>query len=113
MSPDSLPAVARRFLRYVRIDTQSDRGSETTPSTVRQKDLGRLLAEELHALGLADAVLDEHGYVYARLGAGRNAREGTHNQGAATAGPSGRPAWTAGVPLRPGPAGHPETTGVA
>lgn len=59
--------VLERFLRYVRIDTQSDPESPTTPSTEKQKDLGRLLAQELRDLGLADAHLDEHGYVYATL----------------------------------------------
>ncbi len=63
----ALPGVVERFLRYVRIDTQSDRDSETTPSTERQKDLSRLLAEELRGLGLADAEMDEYGYVYATL----------------------------------------------
>lgn len=56
-----------RFLRYVRIDTQSDPHSPTQPSTEKQKDLGRLLAAELRELGLNDAQLDEHGYVYATL----------------------------------------------
>jgi len=64
MSEQDLPGVARRFLRYVRIDTQADRDSRTTPSTAKQKDLGRLLVEELRDLGL-DAEMDEHGYVYA------------------------------------------------
>lgn len=59
--------VLDRFLRYVRIDTQSDASSPTCPSTEKQKDLGRLLAQELRDLGLADAHLDEHGYVYATL----------------------------------------------
>ena len=59
--------VTERFLRYVRIDTQSDASSPTCPSTEKQKDLGRLLAQELRELGLADAHLDEHGYVYATL----------------------------------------------
>ncbi len=67
----TLPAfthtVLDRFLRYVRIDTQSDPTSPTCPSTEKQKDLGRLLAQELRDLGLADAHLDEHGYVYATL----------------------------------------------
>ncbi len=56
-----------RFLRYVQIDTQSDANSPTVPSTEKQKDLGRLLVEELLALGLTDAHLDEFGYVYATL----------------------------------------------
>lgn len=59
--------VLERFLRYVAIDTQSDPASPTCPSTEKQKDLGRLLASELKALGLADAHLDEHGYVYATI----------------------------------------------
>ena len=62
-----LPSVVERFLRYVRIDTQSDRDSEKTPSTERQKDLSRLLAEELRGLGLVDAEMDDYGYVYATL----------------------------------------------
>lgn len=59
--------VAERFLRYVRIDTQSDPQSKTQPSTEKQKDLGRLLVRELHAAGLEDAELDDFGYVYATL----------------------------------------------
>lgn len=62
-----LPGVARRFLRYVRIDTQSDRASTSTPSTEKQKELGRLLVAELLALGAADVEMDQHGYVYADL----------------------------------------------
>jgi len=59
--------VAERFLRYVTIDTQSDPASPTCPSTEKQKDLGRLLAEELRGLGVTDAHLDEHGYVYGTI----------------------------------------------
>ena len=59
--------VVDRFLRYVVIDTQSDPDSDTQPSTMKQKDLGRLLVAELLALGIADAHLDEHGYVYATI----------------------------------------------
>lgn len=59
--------VTERFLRYVVIDTQSDPASPTCPSTEKQKDLGRVLAAELLAMGLADAHLDEHGYVYATI----------------------------------------------
>jgi tripeptide aminopeptidase len=59
--------VTERFLRYVVIDTQSDPTSPTCPSTEKQKDLGRLLATELQAMGLADAHLDQHGYVYATI----------------------------------------------
>lgn len=56
-----------RFLRYVKVYTTSDPESTTHPTTARQLDLGRMLAEELKALGLIDARLDEHGYVYATL----------------------------------------------
>jgi tripeptide aminopeptidase len=59
--------VTERFLRYVVIDTQSDPASPTCPSTEKQKDLGRVLAAELKSMGLADAHLDEHGYVYATI----------------------------------------------
>jgi tripeptide aminopeptidase len=59
--------VTERFLRYVVIDTQSDPESPTCPSTEKQKNLGRLLASELQAIGLTDAHLDKHGYVYATI----------------------------------------------
>jgi tripeptide aminopeptidase len=59
--------VTERFLRYVVIDTQSDPASPSCPSTEKQKDLGRLLAAELQAMGLAGAHLDAHGYVYATI----------------------------------------------
>jgi tripeptide aminopeptidase len=59
--------VAERFLRYVQIDTQSDPQSKSYPSTEKQKNLGRLLVEELKVIGLADAALDDFGYVYATL----------------------------------------------
>jgi tripeptide aminopeptidase len=59
--------VLDRFLRYVRVDTQSDIDSETYPSTAKQLDLGRMLAEELRAAGLEDVELTERGYVFATL----------------------------------------------
>ena len=59
--------VLERFLRYVQIDTQSDPQSTSFPSTEKQKDLSRLLVEELRAMGAADAELDEWGYVYATV----------------------------------------------
>ncbi len=59
--------VLDRFLRYVVIDTQSDPTSASQPSTEKQKNLGRILEQELKALGLADAHLDEHGNVYATI----------------------------------------------
>lgn len=52
-----------RFIRYVKIDTQSDPKSHTCPSTEKQKNLSRLLVEELKAMGY-DAFMDEHGYTY-------------------------------------------------
>ena len=58
---------AERFLRYVQIDTQSDEDSESYPSTAKQLDLLRLLVDELKAIGLTDAAIDEHGYVTATL----------------------------------------------
>src|SRR5690242_2931634 len=62
-------SVIARFLRYVVIDTQSDPASPTCPSTEKQKTLGRLLAEELRAIGIGDAHLDDHGYVYGTIAA--------------------------------------------
>jgi tripeptide aminopeptidase len=59
--------VVDRFLRYVVIDTQSNSGSSTQPSTEKQKNLSRLLVEELLAIGISDAHMDEHGYVYATI----------------------------------------------
>src|ERR1700753_1910518 len=59
--------VTERFLRYVVIDTQSDAASPTCPSTEKQKNLGRLLAGELQAMGISDAHLDDNGYVYATI----------------------------------------------
>ncbi|MBA8879498.1 peptidase T [Phyllobacterium myrsinacearum] len=59
--------VLDRFLRYVVIDTQSDPKSSAQPTTEKQKNLGRLLVQELLAIGLSDAHLDEHGYVYATI----------------------------------------------
>jgi tripeptide aminopeptidase len=59
--------VLERFLRYVRIDTQSDDDSDTYPSTARQRDLGELLERELREAGLEDTELTEHGYVFATL----------------------------------------------
>lgn len=61
------PDVLARFLRYVRIDTQSDYESDTCPSTAKQLDLGRLLVTELLEIGLEDARLDEHGMVLATI----------------------------------------------
>jgi tripeptide aminopeptidase len=62
-----LPSVAKRFLRYVKIDTQSSEESETYPSTEKQKNLSRLLVSELRELGVADAEMDEYGTVMGTL----------------------------------------------
>ena len=56
-----------RFLTYVKIDTQSDPKSTTSPSTEKQKDLALLLVKELHDVGIANAHTNEYGYVYAHL----------------------------------------------
>lgn len=56
-----------RFLKYVKIDTQSDETTHKTPSTEKQKKLGELLVKELKELGLEDAEMDEWGNVYAHL----------------------------------------------
>ena len=62
-----MSSVLDRFLRYVKIDTQSDPHSTSFPSTEKQRDLSQLLVVELQTLGLTDAHLDEHGYVYATI----------------------------------------------
>ena len=64
--------VADRFLRYVRIDTQSQEDTDVVPSTLKQWDLARILVEELQVLGLKDVTLDEHAYVTAALPANYN-----------------------------------------
>jgi len=62
-----MPEVLDRFIRYVQIDTQSARDSETYPSTAKQLDLLRLLAEELKQIGMQDVRMDHYGYVTATL----------------------------------------------
>lgn len=59
--------VTERFIRYAKIDTQSDPNSPTCPSTEKQKNLSRVLVDELKAMGIKDAEMDEHGYVYATI----------------------------------------------
>ncbi|RYD55686.1 MAG: peptidase T [Sphingobacteriales bacterium] len=65
--PNYQHTAASRFINYVQIDTQSDPASPTQPSTEKQKDLSRILVEELHDIGIKDAELDEYGYVYATI----------------------------------------------
>jgi tripeptide aminopeptidase len=59
--------VANRFMRYAQVDTQSDPTSDSQPSTEKQKDLSRILVQELLQIGITDAELDEAGYVYATI----------------------------------------------
>lgn len=58
---------SERFLRYVQVDTQSDPHSSSYPTTEKQKDLSKILVEELLQIGLSDAHMDEWGYVYATI----------------------------------------------
>ena len=60
-------SLEERFKKYVQIDTQSDPESTSVPSTEKQKNLGRVLVEELLAMGINDAHLDDYGYVYATI----------------------------------------------
>lgn len=60
-------SIAKRFMRYVQIDTQSDPQSGTHPSTEKQKNLSKILVEELKHIGIANAEIDEYGYVYATI----------------------------------------------
>ncbi|MDX1349500.1 MAG: peptidase T [Putridiphycobacter sp.] len=59
--------VKNRFLKYVTIDTTADPNSTTFPSTMKQKDLAKILVDELHDMGIANAEMDEWGYVYATI----------------------------------------------
>ncbi len=59
-----MKSVTERFLNYVSFDTQSDEFSETCPSSAKQKLLGAALVEEMKEMGIADAFMDENGYVY-------------------------------------------------
>lgn len=62
-----LPPVAERFCRYARVHTTSDPASSAVPSTARQLDLCRMLVEDLHEIGVADADVDASGVVYATV----------------------------------------------
>ena len=59
-----MSSVKERFLRYVQVETTSCEDNESCPSTPGQKVLGKMLASEMQALGMQDAFMDEHGYVY-------------------------------------------------
>jgi tripeptide aminopeptidase len=67
INPTLYFTVTDRFLKYAAIDTQSDPGSNSFPSTEKQKDLGKLLVAELQAMCITDAHLDGYGYVYATI----------------------------------------------
>ncbi len=67
LSKPYVSAMTERFLRYARMDTQSDRHIEEIPSTKTQWNLARLLMDELKALGIQDLSLDEHCYIIARI----------------------------------------------
>ena len=60
-------SLSQRFIRYAKIDTQSDPNSPTCPSTLKQKDLGTLLVNELLEMGISDAEMDNNGYVYGTI----------------------------------------------
>ena len=67
MSTGNTSSLVDRFFRYAQIDTQSNPDSASQPSTAKQLDLSRLLLEELKTMGLADAEIDENGYLYASI----------------------------------------------
>ena len=59
--------ITNRFLSYVKIDTESDPNSNTTPSTKKQWDLANKLHDELIAIGMTDVSIDKSAYVMATL----------------------------------------------
>ena len=67
MSADEREQLLERFLRYVKIDTQADEHSQTSPSTMKQLDLSRMLADECRQLGLQDVSMSEFGIVMATV----------------------------------------------
>jgi tripeptide aminopeptidase len=67
LAEEIAPDLLDRFQRYVRVDTQSNRDGEGSPSTPGQLDLSRMLVEELRAVGVQDAELDDNGYVMGTL----------------------------------------------
>ena len=67
LEPRDKQTLLERFVRYAQVDTQSDDNATCSPSTEKQKDLGRILVEELRALGCGDAAMDSWGYVTATV----------------------------------------------
>ena len=59
--------VKDRFIKYAQIDTEADPNSDTFPSSMKQKDLGKVLVQELKEIGINDAEMDQWGYVYATI----------------------------------------------
>ena len=59
--------IVQRFLKYVAFESMSDENSSSVPSTPTQKILGAALAEEMREMGIADAYMDEYGYVYGTI----------------------------------------------
>jgi tripeptide aminopeptidase len=68
-------ALVERFIRYVKIDTQSDPNGTANPTTEKQKDLSKVLEEELKAMGLKQVEMDEYSYVYASLPANSSKKQ--------------------------------------
>lgn len=68
---------SERFLKYVSFDTESDPASSTVPTTMKQKDLGAYLVEEMKALGIKDAFMDDLGYVYGTIPASEGCEDKT------------------------------------
>nr|WP_315420877.1 peptidase T [uncultured Pedobacter sp.] len=60
-------SLEQRFIKYAKIDTQSDPNSPTCPSTPKQKNLGKVLVQELLQIGISDAEMDDNGYVYGTI----------------------------------------------
>jgi len=67
MATENKYGTAERLMRYVQVDTQSDPESNSSPTTEKQKDLSKMLMEELLKMGIADAHMDTYGYVYATI----------------------------------------------
>ncbi len=80
LDPSEKQELLARFLRYVQVDTQSDEEAICFPSTEKQKDLARILVEELQALGCGDAAMDAWGYVFATVPANLPAGHPAHGK---------------------------------
>ena len=65
-------SLEQQFIKYAKIDTQSDPNSPTCPSTLKQKNLGQVLVQELLEIGISDAEMDDNGYVYGTIPSNTN-----------------------------------------